>query len=286
MPRTPVTGQLLHQLLDTARADSVALMHITAVVEHRRRVLLLHRGDGDTFSPARWEPPTGLLLAPQDTLMDVIDRVITHTAGLDLDQVTGYLGHHDGPGCDGILRTFGFTVTVTDPARTRRSALLGHQWIALTSFPLPLPPATTETGRHFTELAAGLPAHKTAQPPPAAALRACAAGIYPTEAGVDLLINHATFLHRQDFTCFVHTGTSLTDGTTPMADIDWPGAITALSEGRLPCSGGEGRMLRLAASIAAGIPADMRDCLTGIDATNLDRVVQAVLHTSGRRAPS
>jgi hypothetical protein len=57
-------------------------------------------------------------------------------------------------------------------------------------------------------------------------LRASAAGIYPTEAGTGLLISHDTWLHRDDFTAaFVHTGTSITDGTTKMAEVDWPAAI-------------------------------------------------------------
>jgi hypothetical protein len=55
----------------------------------------------------------------------------------------------------------------------------------------------------------------------AAALRACAAGYYPAEAGTELLIRHDCFLRRRDFAGFVHTGTSITDGVTPMAQIDW-----------------------------------------------------------------
>ena len=48
-----------------------------------------------------------------------------------------------------------------------------------------------------------------------AALRACAAGLYPLEAGVALLISNGTFLHRDDFTSrFITTGTSISDGTT------------------------------------------------------------------------
>jgi hypothetical protein len=58
-----------------------------------------------------------------------------------------------------------------------------------------------------------------------AALRARAAGIYPLEPGVALLIANGTFLHRPDFTSrFITTGTSISDGTTPMADIDWDAA--------------------------------------------------------------
>ncbi len=54
----------------------------------------------------------------------------------------------------------------------------------------------------------------------AAALRACAAGLYPDEAAVELLISHGGFLHRSDFTSFVDTFTSLSDGVTPMAQIN------------------------------------------------------------------
>ena len=87
-----------------------------------------------------------------------------------------------------------------------------------------------------------------------AALRACAAGYYPAEAGTELLIRHDCFLRRRDFAGFVHTGTSITDGLTPMAQIDWDAAISALHAGQLPASGGERRILQLAASIAEGSP--------------------------------
>jgi hypothetical protein len=111
-----------------------------------------------------------------------------------------------------------------------------------------------------------------------AALRACAAGLYPLEAGVDLLIAHAWLLDRGDFRDrFVHHGTSITDGITDMAEID------ALDTGELPCSGGEGRILRLAASLASGIPVDLSDALTGLDHRNIDRLVNAILHASGQR---
>jgi len=67
-----------------------------------------------------------------------------------------------------------------------------------------------------------------------AALQACAAGLYPLEAGVALLISNRTFLHRDDFTSrFIQHGTS---NGTPMAAIDWDAAVTALTGGDLPCS--------------------------------------------------
>ena len=122
-------------------------------------------------------------------------------------------------------------------------------------------------------------------PPPdpavlAAALRACASGFRPAEAAVDLLIRSASWLHRDDFRDgYVHAGTS---GTTLMAAIDWPAAIAALDRGGLPASGGERRVPRLAASLADGIPADLRDAFTGMDASNVDRAVRAMLHAAGR----
>ena len=81
----------------------------------------------------------------------------------------------------------------------------------------------------------------------------------------------------------MHTGVSITDGITKMAQIDWPAAIAALDAGSLPCSGGEQRMLRLAASIADGTPVSLRDTLTGIDDRNVQLVAAAILHASGQR---
>ena len=70
----------------------------------------------------------------------------------------------------------------------------------------------------------------------AAALTDCAAGLYPLEAGVALLLAEGTFLNRAGFTSrFIEHGTS---GGTPMAAIDWDAAITALGAGELPCSAG------------------------------------------------
>jgi hypothetical protein len=64
-----------------------------------------------------------------------------------------------------------------------------------------------------------------------AALRAHAAGLHPEEAGTELLIGHGGILPRDDFASFVHTGTSISDGTTLMAWIDWDAALTALHDG-------------------------------------------------------
>jgi hypothetical protein len=116
----------------------------------------------------------------------------------------------------------------------------------------------------------------------AAALRACAAGLYPDEAGVALLISNGTFLHRDDFTSrFISHGTS---GGTPMAAIDWDAVTAALQADELPCSGGERCILQLSASIAAGIPASLRDTVTGLNQDNATRLLTAIRHATGRSA--
>jgi hypothetical protein len=117
-----------------------------------------------------------------------------------------------------------------------------------------------------------------------AALRACAAGLYPLEAGVALLTAEGTFLRRDDFTSrFITVGTSISDGTTLMAAIDWDTVITALRAGEIPCSAGERRVLMLSASLAGGIPVDLRGAATGLDDRNVQRLVTAILHASGKR---
>ncbi|HLQ52799.1 MAG TPA: hypothetical protein VK162_00860 [Streptosporangiaceae bacterium] len=117
------------------------------------------------------------------------------------------------------------------------------------------------------------------------ALRTCAAGLHPDEAGVELLISHGGFLGRRDFAGFVHTGTSFSDGETLMAQIDWQAAISALHDGQLPVSGGERRILQLAASIAAGFPVGLRETIPGLDNRNLHLVTTAIRHAAGQHPP-
>jgi hypothetical protein len=69
-----------------------------------------------------------------------------------------------------------------------------------------------------------------------------------------------------------------------MAAVDWDAAVTALASGDLPCSGGGRRVLQLSASLAGGIPVDLRDAVTGLDDGNVARLVTAILHASGKRS--
>jgi ABC-type cobalamin/Fe3+-siderophores transport system ATPase subunit len=68
-----------------------------------------------------------------------------------------------------------------------------------------------------------------------------------------------------------------------MAAIDWDAAVTALQGGELPCSGGERRILLLAASLAADTPVGLGDTVTGIDDANTSRLLTAIRHAAGKR---
>lgn len=114
------------------------------------------------------------------------------------------------------------------------------------------------------------------------ALRAGAAGLYSLEAACDLVIGSG-WLHRDDFSCFVTTVTSITDGVTELAHIDWQAVIASRDAGRLPCGSAENRLLRMAASIAAGIPVDLNQALCGLDQSSIALVVRAVRHANGQR---
>lgn len=107
-------------------------------------------------------------------------------------------------------------------------------------------------------------------------LRAAAAGIYALEAAAGLIIAHGTWLARDDFACFIEYG----NGT---AAVDWEAAAATLEAGGLPSSGGERRMLMLAASLAGQTPVILGDAITGIDGTNTGLLVKAVIHASGQR---
>lgn len=276
----PVTVDLLHDLVAYSHAHGVTAMDVACTVDHDGRVLLVVDAGLDFIDDA-WQLPTGPVL-PGETLTDALPRALA-AAGLVLDEVTGYLGHHDRVD-DEVTRVFCFAVAVTHPDNVCRYARIGHRWADPDDLPdLAAPPGWTADPAALTTRAP-MSSPEPDDPPLAAELRAGPRGLCGAQAGTELLVRHAAWLHRRDF-CdrFVHLHTAhshVSDIDT--AGIDWPAAIAALDSGDLPCSGGEERMLRLAASLADGIPVDLRDALIGLDSRNLHVVAQAVLHTAGR----
>jgi hypothetical protein len=104
----------------------------------------------------------------------------------------------------------------------------------------------------------------------AAALRAHAVGLWCAEAAVELLIGHGVWLHRPRFVeRFVRVQAEpAVVGKTALAWVDWHAAADAVQSGQVVCSAGEGRILLIAASIAKGVPLDLGDAVTGLDAVD------------------
>jgi len=67
-----------------------------------------------------------------------------------------------------------------------------------------------------------------------------------------------------------------------VAAVDFAAAVDAV-QGVLPCSDGERQVLLVAASIAEGIPVDLREAAFCMDPVNAARAAQAVCHAAGRR---
>ena len=59
-------------------------------------------------------------------------------------------------------------------------------------------------------------------------------------------------------------------------------SVIAALGSSLPCSGGEQRLLKITASLADGIPVDLRDTLTGLDDSNIQLLITAIRHASGK----
>ena len=72
-------------------------------------------------------------------------------------------------------------------------------------------------------------------------------------------------------------------GGAALAAVDFEAAARALEAGVLPCCGGEGRLLRIAASIAGGVPVDLGEAVTGLDENNAVLAAAAVLQAAGHR---
>jgi hypothetical protein len=67
--------------------------------------------------------------------------------------------------------------------------------------------------------------------------------------------------------------------------VDFAAAAGAV-QGVLPCSDGERQVLLVAASIAEGIPVDLREAALSLDAVNAARVARAVCRAAGCPAPA
>jgi hypothetical protein len=113
------------------------------------------------------------------------------------------------------------------------------------------------------------------------ALLRAAVGDYAVEAAVLLLANSAHWLPRlQDAGLIAIALDGDTDGG-PWAAVQWGDLDRALRTGGLSGSGGQLRMLRVAAGLADGQPVDLADVTAGVDREELTLVLAALAHAAG-----
>ena len=99
------------------------------------------------------------------------------------------------------------------------------------------------------------------------------------QAAVELLIGHRQWLWRRDFGDVAVSRARHVFTGEELVTVDFVAAVEALRAGVLPCSADERQVLLIAASIAEGIPVDLRDALTGLEEVGL--VVGAVAEAAG-----
>jgi hypothetical protein len=108
-----------------------------------------------------------------------------------------------------------------------------------------------------------------------------AAGITADTAATGLIIGHDHFLHQPGFRRIIAAGSSICSGE-PVAVIRWKAAIHALDAGRLPCTGSQEAILRIAASLGdPAIGVHLRSVLGGLDHRNITLVTDAITAANG-----
>lgn len=100
------------------------------------------------------------------------------------------------------------------------------------------------------------------------AVRAGVKGMYPAEAGVELLIRHGLAI-RDDAPWITRTG--------DVAHID----VDMLLDRGSVWSGGQYRVVLIACSLIDGSTVNLSDVISGLDRTALDLVLAALSHASG-----
>jgi hypothetical protein len=101
-------------------------------------------------------------------------------------------------------------------------------------------------------------------------------GLWCLQVAVELLIGHQQWLWRSDFSDVALGWTRHVFTGQRLVAVDLAAAVQALWAGVLPCSSGERQILLIAASIAEGIPIDLRVALESLDVDDVGLVVQAI----------
>ena len=105
------------------------------------------------------------------------------------------------------------------------------------------------------------------------ALRRWAKGLYPLEAGVELLIRGCGGRFANPGQPWVQRGDD--------PGWWWIDAEQMTEDNYAALSGGETRLLRIAASLLGGPPVDLSGNLAGLDRDHIQFVLAAIAHASG-----
>ncbi|MCA0297258.1 MAG: hypothetical protein LCH96_18495 [Actinobacteria bacterium] len=106
-----------------------------------------------------------------------------------------------------------------------------------------------------------------------AALRTWAKGIYPLEAGVELLIRTSDGRFAASSQPWIQPGDH--------QGWWWVDADQLTDDNLGALSGGEARMLRIAASLLGGVPVSLHEAVPGLDRDHVELVLAAIAHASG-----
>lgn len=106
-----------------------------------------------------------------------------------------------------------------------------------------------------------------------AGLRAWARGIYPLEAGVELLIRISDGRFAASSQPWIQPGD---DPGWWWVDVD-----QLTEDNTAALSGGEARLLRIAASLLGGAPVLLYEAVPGLDREHLQLVLAAIAHANG-----
>ncbi len=108
-----------------------------------------------------------------------------------------------------------------------------------------------------------------------------AAGMPADRAAVELIARHNHFLHLPEFPRVMAAARLVLTGE-PVVTIRWKAAIYTLETSRLPCTGSEEAVLRIAASLGDNdLPVHLRQHLSSLDHRNISLVAAAITRANG-----
>ncbi|MCP2257888.1 8-oxo-dGTP diphosphatase [Streptoalloteichus tenebrarius] len=120
----------LQTLVAKDAADGIDRAVVGAVIDHGGSVLVLQRRPDEEFLPGLWELPSGKVEEGED-LLTALHREVAEETGLEVAEVTGYLGSFDYTSGSGRrTRQHTFTVSVAQPGPLTLSEHSDHAWIS------------------------------------------------------------------------------------------------------------------------------------------------------------